>query len=189
MSDPDLRLARKAGRGDRRALGQLYDRHKGRLLGYLVRLLGRKHLAEDVFQEVWIKVMQAIDRYRPEAGTSFRAWLFRIASNAAVDRIRHEARRGGSAWTPPGSDGDSHEADLLPAAEPGPERVAEGKLLATALGRELRRLPERQRAAILLRHQQGMSYPEIAAALAVPEGKAKTLVHRGVLKLREAMKR
>ena len=65
----------------------------------------------------------------------------------------------------------------------------EGRLLVTALGREMERLPGQQRSALLLRHQQGMSYPEIATALAVPEGTAKTLVHRGVLKLRVAMER
>jgi RNA polymerase sigma-70 factor (ECF subfamily) len=187
MSDPDLRLARKAGRGDRRALGQLYDRHKGRLLGYLVRILGRRSLAEEVFQEVWIKVMQGIQRYRPEPGTSFRAWLYRIAGNAAVDRIRHERRRGGAVRALERDEEHPNDADRLPSAAPGPERVASARQLATVLERELQRLPERQRVAVLLRHQQGLSYPEIAAALAIPQGTAKTLVHRGVLRLRGVM--
>ena len=184
MTDPDLRLARRAGRGDRRALARLYETHKQRLLGYLVRILGTQPLAEDVFQEVWIKVLQGIEGYRPQKGSSFRAWLYRVAGNAAVDRLRYEARRptAGSARV----DGaeDLQEADRLPSPLPGPERQAAGKQMAAALGQALGSLTDRQRAAVLLRHQQGMSYPEVAAALGVPQGTAKTLVHRGVLALR-----
>ena len=189
MSDPDLRLARKACRGDRRALGRLYERHKSRLLGYLVRMLGRRQLAEDVFQEVWVKVLQNIDRYSPESGASFRSWLFRVAANAAVDRIRYESRREGARRTSPDEGHDPDDVELLVSTAPGPEREAGGRHAAEVLAAMLRRLPDRQRAAVLLRHQQGMSYPEIAAVLAVPQGTAKTLVHRGVLALRDALSR
>ena len=58
MTDTDLKLARKARRGDRQALETLYDRHKGKLLGYLFKMLGNRQAAEDVFQDVWIKVLQ-----------------------------------------------------------------------------------------------------------------------------------
>ena len=184
MTDPDLRLARKAGRGDRRALARLYETHKRRLMGYLVKILGTRELAEEVFQEVWIKVLHGIASYRPRQGGTFRAWLYRVASNAAVDRLRYEARRpaaGGGREN--GADG-IQEADRLPSPRPGPERQAAGRQMAAALGQALGRLTDRQRAAILLRHQQGLSYPEVADALGVPQGTAKTLVHRGVLALR-----
>lgn len=184
MTDPDLRLARKAGRGDRRALARLYEAHKRRLLGYLVRILGSRQLAEDVFQEVWIKVLQGIESYRPQAGSTFRAWLYRIAANAAVDRLRYESRRPSGGPGPAEGQDDLQEADRLPSREPGPERRAAASQMREVLDRALGRLNERQRAAILLRHQQGMSYPEIAAALGVPQGTAKTMVHRGVLALR-----
>jgi len=94
MSDPDRTLADRAARGDRRALMELYERHRSRLFGYLTRSLGNATLAEDVFQDVWIKVMQKIGTYRPGTA-SFRAWLYRVASNAAVDRLRREAVRSG----------------------------------------------------------------------------------------------
>jgi len=184
MTDPDLRLARKASRGDRRALARLYEAHKRRLMGYLVRIVGTRQLAEDVFQEVWIKVLQGIQSYRPREGGTFRAWLYRVAWNAAVDRLRYEARRPtGSGAIEEGADLQS-EADRLPSPLPGPEREAEGRRMARVLGRALTALTDRQRAAVLLRHQQGLSYPEIAAVLGVPQGTAKTLVHRGVLALR-----
>jgi RNA polymerase sigma-70 factor (ECF subfamily) len=184
MSDPDLRLARRAGGGDRRALARLYEAHKQRLMGYLVRLLGTRAMAEDVFQEVWIKVLHGIESYRPQKGRTFRAWLYRVAWNAAVDRLRYEGRRPAGIGSRADDADDLGEAERLPSPLPDPERQAEGKEMAKRLRRALGRLAERQRAAILLRHQQGMSYPEVAAALGVPQGTAKTLVHRGVLALR-----
>ena len=124
-----------------------------------------------------------------DAGTTaMKVVLFdqagRSLGQASQDRLRYEARRpaaGGGREN--GADG-IQEADRLPSPRPGPERQAAGKQMAAALGRALARLTDRQRAAILLRHQQGLSYPEVADALGVPQGTAKTLVHRGVLTLR-----
>ena len=77
--------------------------------------------------------------------------------------------------------------DAVPSGDPGPDRAGGGRLAAERLAEALRGLNEGQRAAVLLRHQQGLSYAEIARALGVAEGTAKTMVHRGVLKLRESM--
>jgi RNA polymerase sigma-70 factor (ECF subfamily) len=186
MTDPDRELAGKARSGDRRALERLYERHRARLFGYLVKVTGRRPLAEDVFQEVWIKVMQGIDGYDVRRGT-FRAWLMRIASNAAVDRSRREKLRSGPELDAPVDDQGRTGADLLPAPGPGPGREGESGLLRVRLARELASLSDRQRAAVLLRHQQGLSYAELAESLGVAEGTAKTLVHRAVLRLRERL--
>lgn len=181
--DPDWRQAELARRGDRDALGALYERHKGRLLGFLLRATGRGRLAEDVFQDVWVKVMKAIGNYNPEKAP-FRAWLYRVAANAAIDRLRSEAlHRTTSTADPPGE--DSAVLAEIASPEPGPEQQGMAREMDRRLAVSLRRLPDRQRLAILLRHQQGLSYPEIAAALGVPEGTAKTMVHRGVLHLRK----
>jgi len=186
MTDPDLDLARLARSGDRKALAQLYERYRGRLFGYLVRLAGDRQIAEDVFQEVWIKVLQAIDRFEPAAG-SFRTWLFRIASNASVDRMRRDAVRSGPALDARVDRTGERRIDGVPSDLPGPERVGEGRAFARDLSRALERLPEAQRTAVLLRHQQGLSYAELAALLHIPEGTAKTTVHRGVKVLREEL--
>ena len=82
MGDPDQSLAGRASSGDREALTALYRQHRGPLLGFLTRTLGEKPLAEDVFQEVWMKVITGIRRFDNSRGT-FRAWLFRIGANAA----------------------------------------------------------------------------------------------------------
>lgn len=187
MTDTDLRLARKARRGDRQALETLYDRHKDKLLGYLLKMLGNRQSAEDVFHDVWIKVMQSLAQYRPAQG-SFRPWLFRVAANAAVDRMRKEKRRAGPPLDAPAGDETSERVvDRVPDDAPSPEAQGLGSEIGRALDQALAHLPERQRNAVLLRHQQGMSYKEISGALQVPENTAKTLVHRGALALRERL--
>ena len=187
MTDPDRVLALSARRGDHRSLACLYDRHRTRLFGLLVRLVGSRPAAEDLFQEVWIKVMHGIEHYRPEGGT-FRAWLFRIASNAAVDRRRRERRHMAEELDAPLADDDRSRLDLLPSHLPSPLRLAEAAEIGTGVEQALQDLSEQQRSAVLLRHQQGLSYTEIAAALDVPEGTAKTMVFRGVRMLRDRLR-
>jgi RNA polymerase sigma-70 factor (ECF subfamily) len=187
MSDTDLRLARKARRGDRQALEVLYERHGDKLLGYLHKMLGNRQAAEDVFHDVWIKVMQALPKYQPTAG-SFRPWLFRVAANAAVDRLRKDKRRAGPELDAPvGDESSERVVDRVAGHAPSPESEGIGSEIARDIELALVRLPERQRNAVLLRHQQGMSYREISSTLRVPEGTAKTLVHRGAQALREQL--
>jgi len=187
MTDSDLKLARRAQQGDRQALEALYERYKERLLGYLHKMLGDRPAAEDVFHDVWIKVMNSLPNYRPTQG-SFRPWLFRVAANASVDRLRRNKRRAGPNLDAPAGDGSSERViDQVADEAPTPESATIGIEIAQDLDRQLALLPERQRNAVLLRHQQGMSYREISATLRVPEGTAKTLVHRGVQALRERL--
>jgi RNA polymerase sigma-70 factor (ECF subfamily) len=186
MDDLDRSLARKARSGNRRALASLYERYRSRVFGYLVKEMRDRETAEDVFQEVWMKVMQGIGSYDASRGP-FRAWLFRIAANAAVDRQRRDAVRLGDELDAPVEDGEGRRVDHLPSDRPDPERLSAARESGRALRRRLGRLEPRQRTAVLLRHQQGLSYAEVSRAMAIPEGTAKTLVHRGVAALRRAM--
>ena len=186
MDDLDRSLARKARSGNRRALASLYQRYRSRVFGYLVKEMRDRETAEDVFQEVWMKVMQGIGSYDAARGP-FRAWLFRVAANAAVDRQRRDTVRLGDELDAPVENGDGRRVNLLPSDGPDPERLSASHEAGVALGRRLGKLEARQRTAVLLRHQQGHSYAEIAHAMAIPEGTAKTLVHRGVVALRRAM--
>ena len=150
-------------------------------------MLGSRATAEDVFQEVWIKVMQALPRYRPSSGT-FRAWLYRIAGNAAIDRMRRDRlRRGPELDAPVAGEEGERAIDRVAADRPSPEAEGTAAEIARDLEHALHALPERQRAAVLLRHRLGMSYREIGSTLSVPDGTAKTLVHRGVHALRERL--
>jgi len=186
MRDPDRNVAGKARSGDRQALVRLYEGHKSGLLGFLFKTCGDQQLAEDAFQEVWIKVMRAIGTYDPER-SSFRSWLYRIAHNAAIDLLRREATRRGPELDAPVGENGQRAIDFVRSTVRGPDENTERGRMLDAVKEALDGLAEPRRAAVLLRHQQGFSYPEIAEALGVPEGTAKTLTHRGVLALRKAM--
>lgn len=186
MSDPDLRLVRKARRGDRKALAALYERYRSRLFGFLVRSVRDRARAEDLYQEVWMKVIGAIESFETRKGT-FRAWLFRIAANAAVDERRRAGVRQGPELDAPLPSEEGRAVDLIPSADPGPERWSLIEDQARALDGALAQLGDEQRSAVLLRHQQGLTYAELARALAVPEGTAKSLVHRGLAALRRTL--
>ena len=189
MGDPDHSLAGQASSGDREALAALYHKHKGTLLGFLTRTLGDKTLAEDVFQEAWMKVITGIRRFDNSRGT-FKAWLFRVGANAAVDRIRRDRLRRGPELDRPmanGEGGETRRIDLVPSPEPGPDRIGDAALLGAAMDRALAKLPPFQRAAILLRHQQGMNMEEIAGTLGVPQGTVKSMLHRGTRSLRRSL--
>ena len=183
MADADRRLAERLRRGDSRALMKVYRRHRAELLGFLFKMLGERAAAEDVFQDVWMKVLQVASDYEPSRGT-FRGWLFRIAANAAVDRRRRDAVRRGEELDAPVENAEGRRIDFVASERPGPERLATSAESGEAIGRAMAALSDRQRTAVLLRHQQGLSYAEISGALGVPEGTAKTLVHRGVAILR-----
>ncbi|MDX1388268.1 MAG: sigma-70 family RNA polymerase sigma factor [Acidobacteriota bacterium] len=186
MAEADRKLAERVRRGDRRALMKVYRQHRAALLGFLVKMVGDRATAEDVFQEVWMKVLQVATEYEPTRG-SLRGWLFRIAANAAVDRMRRDAVRRGEELDAPVEDGGARRIDFVASELPDPERRAASAETGAAIGRALGSLPDRQRSAVLLRHQQGLSYAEISWTLGVPEGTAKTLVHRGVAILRSRL--
>jgi len=150
MSDPDLRLARKAGRGDRRALARLYEAHKRRLMGYLVRNLGSPQLAEDVFQEVWGKIIKSRDNYRPSA--KFTTFLYHVAHNCFIDHIRRNKRHGQTADIEPDSRPD--EADC-------PETLVEKSLARRRLDAALSALPDEQRDVFLLYEEAGLSLDDV----------------------------
>lgn len=182
MDDPDRRLALRARGGDRDALAALYERHRQRLYGFLLKVA--RPWAEDVLQEVWIKVARAIDTFDPERGT-FRAWLFGIAAREAAHVSRRELIRSGPSLDDPGG---IALHDRVASDRPDSEAVAAGRELGRAFARAIETLSPAQRTAVLLRHQQGLSHAEIAQALGVPVATAKTHLHRGVLAVREALK-
>lgn len=187
MIDPDRKLIRKARRGDRRALAALYDRHRRSLFGFLVNSAGERAAAEDLFQEVWLKVLRGLGGYDPERG-GFRPWLFRIAANAVVDRARRERVRQAVPLETPAENPDRSPLERIADDRPDPETRSVARQAGAAVAAALCRLDNGQRTAVLLRHQQGLTYPELAAAMGVPEGTAKSLVHRGVRKLRDRLK-
>lgn len=165
-------------RGDTEAYAALIDRYRVRLLALARRMLGgSSEEAEDVVQEALVAAYHRRHTYR--SGDVFRPWLYRIAINRCVDRLRAKARRPSSI-----SLDDQAEA---PSAGEGPL----GSLLAQERERRLQKavedLPPKYRAIFLLRHLDDMSYEEIARATETPLGTVKTHLFRARAQLREAL--
>lgn len=183
MDEPDRGLAERARRGDREALAALYECHKAGLLGFLIHLIGDRDSAEDVFQEVWAKVIRQVSRY-DVSRAPFRAWLFQIGANTAIDHLRKRRR-----WRRriDGSDGAEVKIARAPTTDPLPDASSLIDSEVESVRLAMKELSDAQRSAICMRHLAGASYREIASTLGVPEGTAKTLVHRGILLLKEAL--
>ena len=162
--------------GDVAAFETLYLRHKDPVYRYLLRLSGHNETAEDVFQEVWGKIVKARASYRPTA--KFTTFLYRVAHNCFIDHVRRNKRHTGNAQIEP----DLHE-------HPGetPETATERSLARERLEAALADLPEEQRDTFLLHEEGGLSVDQIAAVTDCNRETAKSRLRYAVRKLRAAI--
>ena len=168
--DEDVRRMLAFREGDADAFDALFQRWAGPLLRYLERMLHDAASAEDLVQEVFLRVHRARERYRPEA--RFSTWIFRIATNLALNELRRPRRRD------PHASLDAEDAPQPPAPGTATDDFVHAKRMAGEVDRALRSLPERQRAALWLGAVEGFSYAEVAESLDVTEKAVKALVHR-----------
>lgn len=176
IDDQDLML--RYGRGDADAFEQLYRRHNGALYRYLARHCAHRANAEEIFQEVWMKVIAARRRYRPTA--KFTTWLYRIARNACIDHFRRQGRAADQLAV-------AVDPEQLDSARPGPERAAAISQASQRLAAALEQLPSEQREAFLLREEGGLSLPEIAAVTGAGRETVKSRLRYALRKLRAAL--
>jgi RNA polymerase sigma-70 factor (ECF subfamily) len=173
LVDEDVRLMLAFRDGDDGAFDVLFERWAGRVLRFVERMVGEASVAEDLVQETFVRVWRARARYQPEA--RFSTWLFTIAGNAARNELRRPFRR-----SPHDSVDDEREgAPLeLPGGDPPTDAVVDARRTGRGLEASLAALPERQREALWLRAVEGLSYAEVAEALATTEKSVKALIHR-----------
>ncbi len=162
-------------RGDLAAFDALYDRHARPLYGFIRRHLADAHEAEDVLHETFMALLRERDGGR--AAASLRAWLYGVARNLCLNRIRSR-KRGARAL----------EAAPAPAPGEHPERALEQRETAERLRLAVARLPAGLAELYALR-AGGMSYEELAEALAVPVGTVKSRIHEMVSRLKQEMER
>jgi RNA polymerase sigma-70 factor (ECF subfamily) len=177
--DEDVRLMLAFCEGDTAAFEVLFRRWSGPLLRYLERMVRDLGTAEELVQEAFLRVHRARHRYVPEA--RFSTWLYRIATNLALNELRRPRRRS------PHPSTDDPGAPPLPAELPETEAVVDARRLGREIWQELGRLPEKQRAALCLAAVEGLSYAEVAEALEVTEKAVKSLVHRARSTLAERL--
>lgn len=164
----DLELMRRIGDGDANAYRVVSDRHMQAILRYATRLLGERAEAEDVTQETFLRLWTTAATWQPNARVN--TWMHRIAHNLCIDRIR---RRRGDPTETEIVDDQHQPSDLVMRRE-----------LATTVEQALSALPERQRAAVVLVHYQGMTNPEAADVIGVGVEALESLLSRGRTTLR-----
>jgi RNA polymerase sigma-70 factor, ECF subfamily len=178
---PDSDLVARAAAGDSAAFHALVERHRAMVYRVAWQFAGNHHDAEDIAQDVFIKVFRSLDRFRYDA--QLTSWLYRIVMNACID---HKRRQSPAGWAP-----FTEEAEVqmvnTPSERPGPEDEAYGGQLGEVLEAEIARLPPGQRLVFTMRHHEGLKLSEIAAALGLAEGTVKRQLHAAVHRLRGAL--
>jgi len=168
--------------GDARAFELLYERHKGPLYRYLQRMCGRREVADDLFQEVWSKVIASRSRY--EVRAQFNTFLFRIAHNCAVDYFRRSGRPHESAAQDVGE-----LAEEIGAAEhERPDAALSEEQVRSDFRRALAELPPEQRDVFVLYEESGLTLEEIGRITGVAMETAKSRLRYAVGKLRTALR-
>lgn len=172
----------RARRGDARAFEDLLAEHADRVYAHVARIVGPGPEAEDVVQDACISAWRSISSFE---GTSFRAWLFRIATNRAIDVVRARRRRGELPLEP----ADDEEVAWAEPASPGAElaELAGDREALRVVQEVLDRIPAEQRAAVLLRDVEGFDYAEIARITASELGTVRSRIHRGRIAVRNEL--
>lgn len=179
LSDEQL-MARIVGTEVEAALSVLYDRYGRTVYGSGLKLLGDSSLAEELVQEVFLKVWRS-SRTFDSSRSSFSTWLYRVTRNAALDLYRHRAREVRSV-----SDGASHIAATRDSS-PGPQDIVDDSWLSWRVSRALEGLDASHREVIELAYFRGLSQREISRQTGVPIGTVKTRTARALRHLRERL--
>ena len=172
----DRPIVDAARTGDERAIAELYNAYFPRVYRYMLARTGNVGDAEDLTEEVFIRVLDALGRFEWREAP-FSAWLFRIAHNAIVSHQRRDGARGRRAPLSP----------TLPMKTQGPEEMVEARMTLDEVMRATENLPEAQRQVIALRFGAGLSVAETARALGKGEGNVKVIQHKAIAKLRELL--
>jgi len=187
LRDPDVRLMLQVREGDASAFTELVDRYQHRLLTVMAHLVGKSADAEDLAQEVFLRVYRSRKESHPQA--KFSTWLFTIANNLALNVLRQRQRRPTAAL--PASDsgplGPRPAECLVCDRSPAPEDRLAHDELAQVVQKALETLNDRQRLAVVLNKFEDMSYQEIAHVMGTTTKAVKSLLSRARGQLREAL--
>lgn len=171
--EAELQWIARAQGGDRRAFGDIVHHYREGVINVVYRMCGDANLAEDAAQEAFIRAWQNLPRYQPRS--PFRNWLYRIATNVALDVLRRER--------------DTVNIDDLPLAASGPdlEATVECNERAEQVRRAVLALAPPGRLVLILREYEGLSYKEIAETLNVPIGTVMSRLNYARTKVREML--
>lgn len=183
----DVEIMQRAGAGDESCFEYLVDKYRRPIISFMYRMVHNQAVAEELAQEVFLRVYRARESYRAEA--RFSTWLYRIASNMAINHARDtKYERASSSLSLDEPDAETGARRDLPDMRP----VVEENILHDERMRTIREhvmaLPERQRMAVVMHKYQDMDYREIGAVLKLSESATKSLLFRAYQTLRERLK-
>jgi RNA polymerase sigma-70 factor (ECF subfamily) len=184
VRDPDVRLMLRVREDEPGAFEEMVARFQHRLVGVMHHLVGHAEEAEDLAQEVFLRVYRARKTYHPRC--KFTTWLFTIANNLALNSLRSRQRKPVQAL-PPQDSGPLGADQIVPDPDSGPVRKVERREMAAVIRQALDGLNERQRMAVVLNKFEDMNYAEIATVMGLTTKGVKSLLSRARMNLRVAL--
>jgi RNA polymerase sigma-70 factor (ECF subfamily) len=182
LTESDAEIIEQARRGDPLAWEELVVRYSKRIYNLCYRFVERADQAEDLTQDVFVKVFRNLNNYKPETG-SFVTWLMSVSRNLLIDHYRQTKDERITVSASADEEQEQSLLDTLPTRAPSPEmEMARLEKVAT-LRKGLSRLPPELREAVILRDIEELSYQEIGAMLGIPDGTVKSRINRGRIEL------
>lgn len=172
-------------KGDQDAFGEIVEIYKNSVYQICYRMLGNRHEAEDMAQEAFIRAYVNINSFNQNL--KFSTWLFRIATNLCIDRIRKKKPDYYLDAEVSGTEGLTMYSQI-PSNTPLPEAELESMELQEMVQKEILKLPEKYRSPIVLKYMEDLSLNEISEILDLPLGTVKTRIHRGRESLRQQLR-
>ncbi|HEX8295353.1 MAG TPA: sigma-70 family RNA polymerase sigma factor [Chthoniobacteraceae bacterium] len=183
----DLRWMVQIKQGDTEALRDLIEAHQHRIIGMVAKMLGDESDAQDVAQQVFIRVWKSAGRYEPTA--KFTTWLFKITRNLVFNEIRRRKRHPTDSLDRPlGPDEGDRPRQMADAGVKSPDTVLLDQEMQAAIQKAIDALPETQRMAVILRRYDDISYEEIGEILELSVPAVKSVLFRARTELRERLK-
>ena len=184
--ESDAQVIARARRGEESAFAELLRRFRAPVFNLCLRMLKNRDDAEDVAQDVFVKVFGMLERY--DDRYAFRSWIFKIAANQSIDFIRRNRVKLQSLDEPLSYKGEEIERQF-PDDAPTPEETVETREIGQLLLKITDELPPHYRSMIVLRHQEQLSYEEIAEVLELPLGTVKARIHRARAMMKDKLQR
>ncbi|MCX6640376.1 MAG: RNA polymerase sigma factor [bacterium] len=184
MNSEETQLILAAREGDDLAFARLVAMHDARVMSLARSIIGYGCDAEEVYQEIFLKVHRALPSFRFES--EFSTWLHRVAVNVALSCRKSLARRKQKEQVMDGNDDFFTQTPAHPADNPENLKLREETL--RLISQALEKLPDRQRTVFVMKHDQGMKLREIAKALGLAEGSVKAYMFRAIENLREILR-
>ena len=185
----DAALIARCQKADVTAFNEIVARYKGKIFNYLLRMTGSAEDAEDLTQEVFVRMYTNVHTFRAESSLS--TWLFRIAGNLCVDAFRRRKKERGlvsSLDAPMRPDDDEATTRDVPDLTQAPESLVGRKELGAQIDAALAKLPPKLRSAVVLHDIEGLAYEEIATVEKIPLGTVKSRIFNARVALREHLR-